>query len=257
MAFLNFVLVIIFVGSQAVADRYIPRRMSEDERHTALQILGFGSASKTLANPYPLGGQSGVEMGVTTEYIPSQDLKSLGDKSSLRSELNYYSLSISKGLFYNIDTSVHFTPAFQNEDISSYGGQLRWGFYEFTFLPGGLSAILHGSATNFGSLLDTRTTGVDLVATVVVEEVALYFGFGQARALGNFRGGTVLSATDTTRTESTTDILVFDNYQNAYEDIQQAHTMFGVSLAFSEFFAAFQIDRYYLSSYAAKIGWRF
>jgi hypothetical protein len=237
----------------AHAERYVPRLMNSNDRKIALEILGFGSASKILSNPYALGGHEGLDFGVSTEYIPVQDLSSLGDKSTRNRELNFYTLSISKGLFYNVDTTIQFTPAFQKEDVSSYGAQLRWGFYEFPFMPGGLSAVLHGSATNYGSFLDTRTTGTDLVATVVVENVALYFGFGEARSIGTFSGGLVTAG----KTESATDNCDPTSCKAGNEDIKENHTVFGINLAFSTFYASFEIDRYFLSTYSAKLGYRF
>jgi hypothetical protein len=246
-------LLLIFISNSALAERYVPRLMSASERKTALEVLGFGSASKILANPYPLGGKSGVEIGISSEYIPVKDLGSLGDKSSRRSELNYYSLTVAKGLFYNVDTELHFTPGFQAEDVSAYGGQIRWGFYEFPFMPGAVSLVVHGSATNYASLLDTRTTGVDLIATFVIEDIALYFGGGEGRSVGTFLGG----AYDSGQTESTTNACNGNNCENAYEDLRQQHTVFGASLSFSQVFAAFEINRYFFSTYSAKIGWRF
>lgn len=250
---LLFFSLILFSMSGVQAERFVPRQMSESERTIALQILGFGSASKILANPFPLGGRSGFEMGVTTEYLQVQDLASLGDKSTRNRELNYSSFSVAKGLFYNVDTAFHFTPAFQTEDLSSYGGQIRWGFYEFPFIPGGLSLVWSRSDTNYGNLLNTRTTGRDIVATVVVEDVALYFGVGDATSIGTFGGGTLTG----TATESTTDICTATYCSASNEELSEVHTLFGISLSFDELFASVEINRYFLSSYSAKLGWRF
>ena len=233
---LLFFLVIFLSLSWAQAERFIPRRMSESDRRIALQILGFGSASKILTSPFPLGGHPGLEMGLTTEYLQVQDLASLGDKSTRNRELNFNSFSVAKGLFYNIDTAFQFTPAFQKEDVSSYAAQIRWGFYEFPFIPGGLSFVLGRSDTNYGNLLNTRTTGQDLVATVVVEDVSLYFGVGRANSIGTFSGGTQMG----TATESTTDLC---DAASAYcsssnEELTEVHTLFGISLAFNQLFAA-------------------
>ncbi len=252
-----FLILLNFFSEGAWAERYIPRLMNASERKTALQILGFGSASKIIANPYALGGHQGAEIGISSEYIPVHDLGSLGDKSSHRSELNYFSLSVAKGLYYDVDTAIHFTPAFQKEDLASFGGQVRWGFYEFQFMPGNLSIVGHGSATSFASLIDTRTTGFDFIATFVVEDVALYVGGGEGRTIGTFVGGTETATAFGTVTESTTSICNNGECETAYEDLSSSHTVFGISLSFADLFAAFQIDRYYLPTYSAKLGWRF
>lgn len=245
-----------FAAYEDIRKTYIPRRMNVGDRKIALQVLGFGAASKVLGSPYPFGGHSGFEVGVSSEYIPAQDLKSLGVIPPVpRGELNYFSLSIGKGLFYNVDTVLHFTPAFQKEDLTTYGGQIRWMFYEFPFMKGGLSGVLHGSGANYDSLINTRTTGMDLIATVVVEDVSLYFGIGEARALGTFQGGGM--NTTTGESESTTNSCSAGYCDTAYEDIRESHTIMGLCLFYSEFFAAFQIDRYYLSTYSARLGFRF
>ncbi len=252
---LLFFLIIFFSLIGARAERFIPRRMSESDRHIALQILGFGSASKILTSPFPLGGHPGYEVGLTTEYLQVQDLASLGDKSTRNRELNFNSFSIAKGLFYNIDTAFQFTPAFQKEDVSSYAAQIRWGFYEFPFIPGGLSFVLNRSDTNYGNLLNTRTTGQDLVATIVVEDVSLYFGVGTASSIGTFSGGTQAGTATESTTDNCTPASAYCSSSN--EELQEVHTLFGVSLAFNQLFAALEIDRYFLSTYSAKVGWKF
>ncbi len=227
--------------------------MSGAERKIALQVLGFGSSSKILANPHPLGGYEGIEFGVSSEFIPVTDLTSLGDKSAKKSELNYYTFSIAKGIYYNVDTALHFTPAFQGESISSFGAQLRWGFHEFRFMKGGLSLLLHANASSYTSLVDTRTTGADILATFVVDDIALYAGVGEGRTVGTFIGGEISGGL----TESTTDDCDVTRCNSAYEDLKDSHTIFGVSIAFNDMFLAFQIDRYYLSTYSGRLGWRF
>lgn len=225
--------------------------MNASERKIALQILGFGASNKILANPYPLGGYQGIEFGVSSEFIPITEIASLGDNSVNRSELNYYTFSLSKGLYNNFDLGLHFTPAFQEENVSSYGTHVRWGFHEFRFMKGGLSVIMHTSATNYASRMDTRTTGIDLLASFIVDDIALYAGVGEGRSLATFQGATVASG------ESTTDDCDAVQCNPAYEDARNSHTIFGIAITFTDMFLAFQIDRYYLSTYSGRLGWRF
>lgn len=93
----------------------------------------FGSASKVLDNPYPLGGYTGIEFGLASEFIPVEDLASLGSKTTDKGEYNYYTLTLGKGLYYNVDMHAYFTPFGQAEKMQSYGAQIRWGFYEASF----------------------------------------------------------------------------------------------------------------------------
>lgn len=233
----------IFVFSwQAPAAMIMPKNLNPTEREAALGILGFGAASKLLSSPYPMGGYDGVEVGVSSEYIPLADVASLGNKSTSRSDLNYLSVTFGKGLYYNVDLLLNFIPMPQDESISGFGGQIRWGFYETKFMPAALSLVFHGAATNFNNLLGAHTSGADLIASVNMRDVSLFFGAGQARSVGTFVGGTN-GVTDTGSTEAT--------------DVSSPHTVFGISIKMSNVFVALEVDRYVQSTYAGKMGLRF
>lgn len=235
-----FLFLLISTTSWGATD--IPRNLNHPDRVRALEILGFGSAAKILDNPYPLGGYTGIEMGVTSEFIPLEDLSGLGNGTNDRGELNYYTLTFGKGLFYNIDTLVYFTPFVQSEKVSNFGAQIRWGFYEASFFPIAFSTILYGGGVNYSNLINATTIGLDLVATVTMDNVALYFGGGKIRAIGQFIGG-VDGVTDSGTTEQ--------------EDILDSHVVFGINVDIQKFFVALEIDRYADSMYSGKVGLRF
>lgn len=220
----------------------LPTELNAAEREMTLSILGFGAASKLLSSPYPLGGFDGVEIGMSSEFIPLSDLASLGSKTSTRADFNYFNLSFAKGLFHNVDILIHFIPIPQGESVSGFGGQLRWAFYETGFMPAALSLVVHGAGTNFSNLLDAVTTGADLVGSVNMRDVSLFFGAGMARSVGSFVGGTG-GITDTGNTEA--------------EDVYSLHTVFGISIKMSNVFLALEVDRYVQSTYAGKMGIRF
>lgn len=228
--------------SSTWAETRLPKNLNEQDRIRALQVLGFGSASKVLDNPYPLGGYTGVEIGLTSEFIPVEDLASLGSKTTKKGEFNIYTLTFGKGLFYNIDTHVYFTPFMQGEEVQSYGGQIRWGFYEAGFFPLTLTALLHGGGANFSNLINVSTLGLDLVATVAMDNVAIYFGGGRVRAIGQFIGGPD-GITDTQETVE--------------QDVVETHTIFGINVDIAKMFIALEIDRYVDSTYSGKVGFRF
>jgi hypothetical protein len=220
----------------------VPTNLSTVERQKTLEILGFGSASKLLSSPYPLGGYSGVEISLSSEYIPLADVATLGAKTSSRGDLNYFGLTVGKGLYYNIDILIQFIPNLLEDSTSGFGGQVRWGFYEATFMPASMSLIVHTSSTNFNNVLSTETTGIDLVGSVNMKDVSLFVGAGQARSLGSFVGG-VNGVTSTGRTESAS--------------VTSPHTLFGISIRLSQAFLAMEVDRYVQSTYGGKVGWRF
>lgn len=232
----------IFISSQAFSAMSLPKNLTALDREAVLGILGFGSATKLLSSPYPLGGFDGVEVGLNSEYIPLSDVASLGSKSTSRSDINYFNLVLGKGLFYNIDVLMQFIPMPQDESISGFGGQLRWGFYETRFMPAALSWVLHGSSMNFNNLIGSETTGIDLIASVNMRDVSLFFGAGQARSVGSFVGGAG-GVTSSGLTETS--------------DVASQHTVFGISIKMSNVFVALEVDRYVQSTYAGKLGLRF
>nr|WP_295904812.1 hypothetical protein [uncultured Bdellovibrio sp.] len=244
MKFLRLIVFLAFSISvfSAQANTALPKNLNKEDRIRVLQILGLGSASKILDNPYPLGGYSGVEIGVSSEFIPVEDLASLGSKTTDKGEYNYYTLTLGKGLYYNIDTHVYFTPFGQNEDIQSYGAQVRWGFYEAHFFPLTLTAMIYGGGANFSNLINVSTLGGDVIATVAMDNVAIYVGAGQVRAIGRFIGGADG---------------ITDNQTTVEEDILEGHSVFGINVDIAKMFIALQIDRYNDSIYSGKLGFRF
>lgn len=217
--------------------------MTSSDRQIALKILGFGSQAKMFSSPVPLGGSQGFEFGLSSEYILAEDVTKLGAKSANDvKEFNYFTLSMGKGLPHNVDTYAYFTPFPQDEGVSGFGGFVRWGFYEFLRFPAVMSLVLHGSGTNFQNLLNTRTTGSDLLLTVAMPEASLYFGGGPIRTIGSFTGGAFGITAEGTTVE---------------EDLVDMHSVFGLSIQFSSLFVAFEVNRVAQSVYGAKIGFRF
>lgn len=239
----SLLLVTLFWGySVALAAIDIPKNLDSSDQVRTLQILGFGSASKILGNPYPLGGYTGFEIGLSSEFFSAEDLTTLGDKTNDKGEFNYQTLTIGKGLYYNLDTVVYFTPTVQGEKMQNFGAQLRWGFYEASFFPLTLSSVLYGGGSNFSNLLSVNTMGLDLIATVNMARMAIYVGAGRVRAIGTFIGGPD-GITDDQRTVT--------------RDIVENHAVFGINVSIVRAFLALQIDRYTDSVYSGKIGFRF
>lgn len=234
--------VLLTFASAGRAAMVLPKNLTPSDRKTMLEVLGFGSQTKILSSPVPLGGKQGFELGLSSEYIPIEDLTGLGDKPDLKGEFNYLTLTLGKGLFYNVDTFIHLTPIPQSEGFFAYGGQLRWGFYEFQRFPGVLSFVLHGAGANYSNLLNTRTTGADLVMTVAIDEASLYFGAGTIHTIGSFAGGTG-------------GITIEGTGQN--EDLVGIHTVFGLSLNFGSVFLALEVDRVTQSVYGGRLGYHF
>ena len=71
-------LFLIFMGAApAWAGLSFPSSLTSHDRGQVLAILGYGSAVKILDNPYPLGGYSGLEIGLSTEFINTSQIAKL------------------------------------------------------------------------------------------------------------------------------------------------------------------------------------
>ncbi len=220
----------------------LPTGMDQRERQTTLDTVGLGGSSKLLSDPYPLGGYSGVEIGVSEEIIPAEELSRLGNKTASKSDIAYTQISIGKGLYYDVDLFLNFIPLGDNTEISGYGGQLRWAFFQAQYLPTHMSLILHGNSLQVHGIFSTRSIGADLVTAFDLQDFSLYFGVGRVEADGTFIGANAN---------------LTDNGQTVDEKTSSLHTFIGSSLRWSPYFLAIEMDRYAQTVYAVKVGLRY
>ncbi|MES2856284.1 MAG: hypothetical protein V4692_10500 [Bdellovibrionota bacterium] len=235
--------VILYAGTAAAAIR-IPKNLSAGDRDEALRIIGLGTSSKILSDPYPMGGYSGFEFGISIENLPTDDLGRLGSGlPTPQQEVAFPKLTIGKGLYNGLDMFVHFTPYSRQDELSQYGGIGRWCFFETERFPLSLSLLIHGNVGNVGNLLTTRSYGADIIAGINVDNVALFGGGGPIEAVGTFAGGT----------NGVTNSNAFESAK-----VSGAHTVVGANVHFLEnIFVTLQIDRYSVPVFSGKLGVRF
>ncbi len=239
----------------------IPKRLDDQDRREVARILGLNTSGKILSNPYPLGGYSGVEIGVSLEIVNIEDLSRLGCQASEPGcpnqnpsedkELKYPRISIGKGLYKNIDFFINFIPPMQ-DDITDFGGMGRWSFYHAKFLPINLSLLAHANRMNIKDAVITENVGIELLAGVNVNNFSLYFGGGYLKSDATFIGGdtnsgTVVPGEPKLNTAS----------NSLSETIYSSHSLVGVSVHLSDIFLAFQIDRYRDPVLSFKLGVRY
>lgn len=238
-----FLLLTICLATIANAGVEIPTGMDNDDREAAVRILGFGTSSKILSDPYPLGGYHGLEIGLTIENLPAEDLGQLGNTvANPQKDVTYPKISIGKGLFEHVDAFVNFIPYTQKLDQTQYGGIIRWGLYQAKYLPITISGSLNFNNANLNNQISTRTVGVDIVGGINADLAALYVGVGPIQSRGRFIGG-ASGVTDTGATEVAT--------------VNGIHTMLGANVRFATMFVAMQIDKYENTTYSGKLGVRF
>lgn len=227
----------------------LPTGLNHENRVEVIRLVGLGTSSKILSNPFPLGGYPGLEIGLGLELVNVADLSRLGDGTNKdEREFRVPSISIGKGLYKSVDIFFHFVPFSEDSKMSEYGGLARWSFYQARFLPINLSLLLHGNIFNMSDSLVTETIGSELIAGISVNNFSLYFGGGFLSSSAQFTAqgpdGVVVS-TDPPTSRGTVEELV-----------REGHSVVGITLHLFDLFLAAQIDRYREPVYSLKLGLR-
>jgi len=228
-----------------------PQGLLGNELNDVIEILGLSTSSKTISNPYPLGGYLGLEIGVALEIIDTTNLSRLGngldtdgDPMETEKEFRYPRISIGKGIYADIDVFFQFIPYSQATDVSEYGGFVKWSFYQAKFFPINLSLLAHANVVSFNNVYTNQNIGLEAMAGINVKNVAIYFGGGPLEASSDFSGSVV-------------DATVSSNSQDFVQrKLRDFHTFIGASIQVSDFFIAAQIDRYSEPVFSAKLGLR-
>ncbi len=220
----------------------IPTGLDENDRSETLEILGAGTSTKILTEPYPLGGYSGVEVGVTVESIPTEDLSRLGEQTEDQDTLVYPKLTIGKGLYNNIDGFLNFVPYNESTNISQFGGLVKWSFYQATFMPASFSLAVFGNDTNIRNKVFVQTAGYALVTGITMKYLSIYFAAGQSYSTGQFVGGTNG---------------ITQSGDNEKEDIKRFFFTIGGVLKVDPVFVAIEMSQYTVPVMSGKIGIKF
>lgn len=243
-----FIFVLIFGLARTAQALEIPSQLTRVDLTEVIKILGYSTGSKFLSNPFPLGGFSGYEFGYSTEFINITDLSRLGAGAEQKSTFQFSRLTFGKGLYNDVDIFFHFSPFLTSSEIIDYGTQLKWNFYQATYLPFSLSVIGHFSNINIQDKFINEILGWDLLGGINLNNFALFFGVGSQRARSTFNQS-VLDLTDPQITINPSGTFNING--------SQTHTFVGMNIDISNLFLAAQIDRYEQPVYSAKIGFRF
>lgn len=233
---------LLLFSSSAFAALPIPKSMTQLDRQNAVEVLGFGSGYKNLGDPYPLGGYSGYELGLSLEFLNTKEIATLGAGAPEQATTNYLVISMSKGLFYGIDFSLQFSPLGQVEKFSGFGGAMRWGFAELSARPIHFSLQISANSASYQELINTTTQSLDLITGYTSEAWSLYGGVGLIRTSGIFIGGTQG---------------ITDNQQTAIETVSGLQYFGGLSVNFGDYFLAVQSNQITQNNTALKLGARF
>ena len=250
----------------------IPKGLSQSDRLEIIRTLGLNAATKLLDNPYPLGGYSGFEIGISMEFIDIENIRQVGCAPGTAGCLNtaysddtewrFSRITIGKGVYKDIDIFFQFIPPVGGVRITDYGGALRWSFYQARFLPINVSAVVDFDQLNYEDSFINLNVGADIIVGVNVENFALYFGGGEVQATGRFIGDSQSNTTPANIcgpncTASPGDPAIDPSTGTVTDHISASHTVVGLSVHYDDLFAAAQVDRYLDAVYSFKVGMRF
>lgn len=234
-------LILHFISCTVMAAQ-LPRQLSESDRLETLKVLGFGSATKLSSDPTPLGGHGGFEFFASSDVISISNLQKLGDQSGSGDQMFVSTLGFGKGLFYDIDAFLFFSPLQFQSKYSQIGALLRKVIYKHSDLPLQAALNLHGNGTNYENLISLTTTGLDLILSYEWPELIFSAGLGQGRSIGTFIGG-ASGINNTTETYT--------------QDVQQRHWLTSLSKRWNKTYLSLQYDRYFDATFSFKIAYRF
>jgi len=239
---MKFLIISMILCSSVAIAAQLPRRLTESDRLETLKVLGFGSSAKINSDPTPLGGFQGFEFFISNEVIPIDTVQKLGDRSGQGEQIMMTTIGFGKGIFYDIDTFVFYTPLQIQNKISQFGGFFRKRLYADDQRPWQVSMSLIGGGTTYENLITMTTTCLDFIFHYQWPHVSFGAGFGQGRSIGTFIGGASgINSTNETFTE----------------DLQQRHWLVTGSYRWDKTYLSFQYDRFFENTYAAKLGYRF
>lgn len=243
----------------------IQKGLSSSDRIDVIRTIGLNSANKPLSNPYPLGGYSGFEVGVSMEFINVRDIRRLGCQPGTAGCANSYSdetewrfarITFGKGLYNDFDMFFSFIPP-SGMRVSDYGGQLRWSFYQARFLPVNMSLLGHFNYLNFNDIFMNRNLGADLLVGVNVDQFSVYFGGGIIEGKGTFIGQDASGNCNEDCLAGTETSDLNKNSRTVSHSVVDTHLLVGFSLHFRNLFAAAEVDRYQDAVYSLKVGLRY
>lgn len=221
----------------------IPDNLSKKDRQQVTKILGHTTSTKLLSIPYPLSGYSGFEVSLSTTNVPVSELSFLGNTTNGQSEFSYQTLSIAKGLYGNFDVHLHFAPPIGNVNYSSYGGALKWSFFQGSYLPYTLSFLIHGNSSTTQDSFSSSTLGGEFIYSLYVQNLVFYFGAGPIKTRSTFLG------------QGPTSFLT-DSGSNESELERTLHSYIGMTYLYDIYFFTLQADRYTNNTISFNLGLR-
>ena len=175
------ILLLSLLLSQYVYALEFPKNINFQDQKKIIDSLSVQSQKKHLSDPAPLGGYKGWEGLVSVEALSLSELNDIDPSLNNSDYIFLPRLQLSKGIYYDIDLSLYFSPLLVNKDIKDFGGQFRWLVLENFRQHYNLSLSFQVNSTNYKDILFSTNLGFDLVVSRLWEQYSLTFGYGFIR----------------------------------------------------------------------------
>lgn len=220
----------------------IPNGLSDKDQRDIINSIGPATAARLLSAPYPLGGNEGFELGIGRQFIPTELLGELGNKTEPQKGTSYPIITLGKGLFNDVDMFLTAIPFMQSPNLSHFSAQTRISHWYSSTSPLVFSSIWHVGSTTLKDQISFENYGIDAIITMYLRHICLYAGMGSLFTNGTFIGGNN-GITLSGQTETVTQVF--------------AHKIVGIDLRHQAYFFAAQVDSYEKPNYSFKVGYRF
>ncbi len=238
------IFLLTYLTSYTLQALELPKGLSKTDRQKIVKEFGIPSSTKFLSNPYSLGGYPGIEVGASYSRLNTKEISLLGQQTTNNeSSVSIIELSLGKGLYNDVDIFFNFAPFNHQDKIQTYGGMIRWSFYQAKFLPLTFSVSTTGHSIRISDTFVNETFALQLITGLNVDNISVFLGLGKAQGTGRFLGGPNG---------------VLDNNANEEKEIQLMNQAFiGINIEYSNIFISAQIDRYTDTYFSSKLGLRF
>jgi hypothetical protein len=171
----------LFFQSQSLTPR---------DRTYLTEEIGLSLGSFYGESLLPLG--TSLRLGLSHRYLrrPSLEGSSLLEDFSIGA-LSWTEITLTKGLYYDVDFFLSLKPLFTKTQFSSVGGGLRWGFYTMTEFPVHWVVSSSAQISNGNNRVIFYNQVFDLLAQYQGESHFVYTGLGSIFTQGTFIGGKV------------------------------------------------------------------
>jgi hypothetical protein len=179
----------IILSFSSFANLTVASPLNQSQLLSVTESVGLPLATSYTENLFPLGGYSGIRIGLSHKEISNNQLRQSYPETSNIPDLKLTEFHFSKGLYSNVDFYISFIPLGGNGNLSSFAGGIKWGFLELDSKPIQFLVSLSGRSTNWTNQVTFLNQTFDVIGQYSINQFYGYLGIGSAFVRSQFIGG--------------------------------------------------------------------